>query len=416
MLKASVIFQTAPGMRPGLCYRRDAVRGSVTTAGARLLIAVVAGLLALATPALTWAASPGDVRAQADVLRARQAATVGAEQVALLDLYALETSLGRARGDLAALRARIEKLQREQDETMHRLTIARRVVAKTELALGQELRLLYERGEPNTIAVLLGADSLDAAIAELDSIDQTARDHLRIIDQTRRARSQASALRRDLARRHASLRATEQSLAGAVTRLEQSSTARAAFLARLRSQRHLATARIAGLEAQAAAAEAKSRRLAEQARERAAAAAATAAAAKAKAPARAQPATATAPTKPGPAVGLVTLPVAEAPAGASLPLDGASAAADAGQRTLTVTATAYTVRGRTATGLPTSWGIVAVDPNVIPLGTKLTIPGYGEAIAADTGPGVQGAAIDVWVPDSAAAAAFGRRTVTIVLH
>ena len=397
-------------MRPGLCYRRDAVRGSVTTAGARLLIAVVAALLALAASAQTWAASPGDIRAQAAVLRARQAATVRAEQVALLDLYALETSLGRARGDLATLRARIETLQREQDETLHRLTIARRVVAKTELALGQELRLLYERGEPNTIAVLLGAESLDAAIAELDSIDQTARDHLRIIAQTRRARSQASALRRDLARRHASLGATEQSLAGAVTRLEQSRTARAAFLARLRSQRHLATARIAGLEAQAAAAEAKSRRLAEQARARAAAVAATAAAAQAKAPAQAQPATPTAPTKTGPAVGL------ETPAGASLPLDGASAVAGAGQRTLTVTATAYILRGRTATGLPTSWGIVAVDPNVIPLGTKLTIPGYGEAIAADTGPGVQGAAIDVWVPDLAAATAFGRRTVTIVLH
>ena len=392
-------------MRPGLCYRRDAVRGSVTTAGARLLIAVVAALLALAASAQTWAASPGDIRAQAAVLRARQAATVRAEQVALLDLYALETSLGRARGDLATLRARIETLQREQDETLHRLTIARRVVAKTELALGQELRLLYERGEPNTIAVLLGAESLDAAIAELDSIDQTARDHLRIIAQTRRARSQASALRRDLARRHASLGATEQSLAGAVTRLEQSRTARAAFLARLRSQRHLATARIAGLEAQAAAAEAKSRRLAEQARARAAAAAA-----QAKAPAQAQAATATAPTTTGPAVGL------ETPAGASLPLDGASAVAGAGQRTLTVTATAYILRGRTATGLPTSWGIVAVDPNVIPLGTKLTIPGYGEAIAADTGPGVQGAAIDVWVPDLAAATAFGRRTVTIVLH
>ena len=164
-----------------------------------------------------WAASPGDIRAQADVLRARQAATVRAEQVALLDLYSLETRLGRARGDLAALRARIERLRREQAETTHRLTIARRVVAKTELALGQELRLLYERSEPNTIAVLLGAESLDAAIVELDSIDQSARDHLRVIDQTRRARSRASALQHDLARRHASLRATERSLAGAVT-------------------------------------------------------------------------------------------------------------------------------------------------------------------------------------------------------
>ena len=370
---------------------------------------MVAALLALITAAQMWAASPGEIRAQAGVLRARQAATVRAEQVALLDLYALETSLGRARGDLTALRARIGRLRLEQAATERRLAIARRVVVRTELALGQALRLLYERSEPNTVAVLLGAESLDAAIAELDSIDQSARDHLRIIDQTRRARSQARALQRDLARRHASLRATKRSLTGAVTRLEQSRNARATFLARLRSQHRVAAARIAGLEAQAAAAEAKSRRLAEQARATAQAAAAAGATAT----------TATAPTTgatPGAAVGPVTLQPAETPDGATLPLAGASAATAAGQRTLTVTVTAYTLRGRTATGLPTSWGIVAVDPNVIPLGTRMTIPGYGEAIAADTGPGVRGAAIDVWVPDPAVAVAFGRRTVTIVLH
>ena len=391
------------------------MRGSVTTATARLLIAVLAGTFALAAPASTWAASPGDIRAQADVLRARNATTLRAEQVALLDLYALETSLGRARDDLSRLRARTATLQRERGETLKRLTIARRVVARSEVTLAQELRFLYQRGEPNTIAVLLGAESLDAAVSELDRIDQTARDHLRIIDQTRRARSQASALQRDLARRQTRLRAGQRSLAGAVTRLELSRRSRAAFLARLRSQRRLAAARIAGLESEATAAEAKSRRLAEEARLRAAAAQAAAqAAARAKGAAQANT---TAPTTTS-ATAPATTPAEAPPPGATLPLDGAAAVAvpGSGQRTLTVTATAYILRGRTATGLPTSWGIVAVDPNVIPLGTKMTIPGYGEAIAADTGPGVQGAAIDVWVPDLASATAFGRRTVTIVLH
>jgi 3D (Asp-Asp-Asp) domain-containing protein len=88
----------------------------------------------------------------------------------------------------------------------------------------------------------------------------------------------------------------------------------------------------------------------------------------------------------------------------------------AGGQQLTVVATGYALPGRTATGMPVGWGVVAVDPSVIPLGTRMTIPGYGEGVAADTGGAIQGAVIDVWVPTAAAAAAWGRRTVTITLH
>jgi cystine transport system substrate-binding protein len=84
-------------------------------------------------------------------------------------------------------------------------------------------------------------------------------------------------------------------------------------------------------------------------------------------------------------------------------------------RTLTVSATAYSLPGFTASGLPVGWGVVAVDPNVIPLGTHMTIPGYGEAVAADTGSAVKGATIDVWFPTLALASAWGRRSITITL-
>ena len=76
--------------------------------------------------------------------------------------------------------------------------------------------------------------------------------------------------------------------------------------------------------------------------------------------------------------------------------------------------------GTTATGINLHGSphklIVAVDPSVIPLGTRMTIPGYGEGVAADTGGAVQGAVIDLWFPTAAQAAAWGRRTVTITLH
>ena len=72
--------------------------------------------------------------------------------------------------------------------------------------------------------------------------------------------------------------------------------------------------------------------------------------------------------------------------------------------------------GTTATGLPVGWGIVAVDPSVIPLGTHMTVPGYGEAVAADVGGAVIGNTIDLWFPSVGQAQQWGRRVVTITLH
>jgi 3D (Asp-Asp-Asp) domain-containing protein len=72
-------------------------------------------------------------------------------------------------------------------------------------------------------------------------------------------------------------------------------------------------------------------------------------------------------------------------------------------RTMTVYATWYAPgRGAgyyTATGLRVGYGIVAVDPSVIPLGTRICVPGYGVAVAADTGGGVRGYMIDLAYPE-----------------
>ncbi len=58
--------------------------------------------------------------------------------------------------------------------------------------------------------------------------------------------------------------------------------------------------------------------------------------------------------------------------------------------------------GITASGVPVTKGIVAVDPAVIPLGTRLYIPGYGFAVAGDTGGGIKGNMIDLGYPDGVA--------------
>jgi 3D (Asp-Asp-Asp) domain-containing protein len=69
--------------------------------------------------------------------------------------------------------------------------------------------------------------------------------------------------------------------------------------------------------------------------------------------------------------------------------------------------------GVTATGMMAGYGVAAVDPSVIPLGSRLYIPGYGEAIAADTGGAIVGHKIDLCMEDYGAAMQFGRRDVTV---
>lgn len=69
--------------------------------------------------------------------------------------------------------------------------------------------------------------------------------------------------------------------------------------------------------------------------------------------------------------------------------------------------------GITAMGIPATYGVVAVDPSIIPLGTRLYIPGYGMAIAADTGGAIVGYCIDLCMESYSEAMDFGRRVVTV---
>jgi 3D (Asp-Asp-Asp) domain-containing protein len=83
---------------------------------------------------------------------------------------------------------------------------------------------------------------------------------------------------------------------------------------------------------------------------------------------------------------------------------------------LKVDAVAYYLPGKTAFGVPVRKGVVAVDPKLIPLGTKLHVPGYGPALAADVGYAIKGRVIDLWFPSTAQARAWGRQTVTITVY
>lgn len=87
-------------------------------------------------------------------------------------------------------------------------------------------------------------------------------------------------------------------------------------------------------------------------------------------------------------------------------------------------ATAYTagaescwpyVDGKTATMQAAGYGVAAVDPTVVPLGTRLYVEGYGFAVASDIGGDIKGNRIDLFMPELRTARKFGRRDVTVHL-
>ncbi len=84
------------------------------------------------------------------------------------------------------------------------------------------------------------------------------------------------------------------------------------------------------------------------------------------------------------------------------------------KRAYLMTATAYCEPGgTTATGTPVQWGTVAVDPRIIPLGSKVFVDGYGQATASDTGGAIRGNRIDLYMDSPQTAADWGVRTVIV---
>ena len=92
------------------------------------------------------------------------------------------------------------------------------------------------------------------------------------------------------------------------------------------------------------------------------------------------------------------------------------AAASAGVSRGSFTATAYCLKGRTAMGHGVRRGIIAADPRVLRLGSKVNLNagGYsGQYLVSDTGGRIKGKKIDIWVASCAEARRFGRRTVSL---
>jgi peptidoglycan DL-endopeptidase CwlO len=315
---------------------------------AGVVAACVAALAALQLPAASGAGSPSELRERARSLRVENDALAGRARAAWLSSVSLGTRLEQTRAGLVRLQARTRSIAEQRDEADQSLRLARRTLTVSQQRLANRVRVLYEQGDADPMAVLVGAQSIDEAISGLEHIRRIASQDKLVIEQAEAARARLIVATRRLAAREAEARRAEAATAATLVALEAARREQAARLASFRAEQSSNSDAISSLESQA-------RELAAQA----------------------------GPQRSG---------------------------------TLTVTATGYSLKGRTATGVSVGYGIVAVDPSVIPLGTKMAIPGYGEGVAADTGGAVAGARIDVWFPTRAEALAWGTRTVSITLH
>jgi 3D (Asp-Asp-Asp) domain-containing protein len=305
---------------------------------------------------------------QVQRLRAEASSIEHQKRSAILSLYSLDSRLAAAYDRLAALRRSERTLRAQRAMLATELRLARLNARLSQRELAARVRALYDHGTTSTLEVIFGASSLSDAVTELDNLDRvTSVDH-EILVQVHAARARELQTSQKLAAREARLQAAIRDAGAEARSLAGVRAERSAYVDRLSAQAAVDAQQLARLEAQAQAAEAKAHQL------------------------------------------------TQAPPAAALALPVHTRSTLATGETVTLVSTGYCLTGTTATGLPVGWGVAAVDPSVIPLGTHLSIPGYGAAVAADTGGSVVGDRIDLWFPTCAQAGGWGTRSVTIALH
>jgi 3D (Asp-Asp-Asp) domain-containing protein len=293
-------------------------------------------------------------------LRSQGAAIENQKRSALLSLYSLDSRLSASQAQLDTLRGREQAIRAQRASLALQLHVARVGTRLSQQRLADRLRALYDHGSTSTIEVIFGATSLTDAVAQLDNLDRVTSVNAQLLTQLRSSQVRTLRTKQQLAVRQARLERAISSAAAETQRLAGVRAERSAYVARLTYRQ----SQIALLDVQARAAEAKAQQLTQS-----------------------PPAAADA---------------VPAPTGSG--------------NTIAVVSTGYCLTGTTATGIPVGWGVAATDPSVIPLGTHLTIPGYGAAVAADTGSAIVGARIDLWFPSCAQASGWGSKSVTIALH
>jgi 3D (Asp-Asp-Asp) domain-containing protein len=290
----------------------------------------------------------------------------------VVELFATEVALARAQAESERHAQRELRLALARERLLDRSAIARGSLVATHERIGALLRRLYIEGDAEPVAVILGARSLEAVLEGIDGLERATRRNRELAAEARRRASALDAQLSRLTETQAALSVARRNADAATARLVVATGRKRATIAALEHRHDLTAARLA--------AEAREAELAAQ------------------------------------RIETPTLAADTAPAADAAPASEPATPSAGGTRMLVVDAVAYHLPGRTASGLPVGVGVIAVDPTVIPLGTRVFVPGYGPAVAADVGSAIRGNLIDLWMPSTAAARAWGRRTVTITVY
>ena len=155
---------------------------------ARLLVIAVCACVAGVVAAAGGAENSNGLRQRADALRSENDTLANRLHGAVLGLYSLDAQVSRARSRLAALESRRNDIAVRKRSIRMRLDTARKDLRISQTRLAVLVHTLYEQGATDPLAVILGAESLDDALATLDDLARSATQHSQVATQSRNAR------------------------------------------------------------------------------------------------------------------------------------------------------------------------------------------------------------------------------------
>jgi peptidoglycan hydrolase CwlO-like protein len=283
---------------------------------------------------------------------------------ALQDLVAVDSEVGRYDGEITAVNDQLSGLGASIEAAKAQLTEVQSNLLDRQEILEKRIRSTYKSDDMGYLEVVMGAGDFSDFLNRIDMINEIAEDDRRLIDSIKDTKQQIETDLADLEQKQAEQESLLTELNSAQQNLLDAQAEQQSVVTSIQTQRELNEEELIQLQSQAASIEAS---------------------------------------------------MAQAQTEAVASNGGDYSPPPAGGTTLTMTATSYCMEGTTATGMPVGQGVIAVDPSVIPLGTKVYVSGYGDAIAADTGGAIVGNIIDVWLPCSDAYA-WGSRTVTVTIY
>ena len=289
-------------------------------------------------------------------------------QQALRDLVAVDSEVNRYSNEIAGTNQRRADIQAAIAEDQARLDEYQSQLNNRQGALEKRLRGSYKSDDVGYLEMVMGAGDISDFLNRVDMINYIAEEDRQLITAVQDAKRGIEEKIANLSDMRNQLAGTAEQLGAAQTNLLDAKGRQQSVVGSLQSEMQANQGQVAQLQAEAASIEARMNDMQQQA----------------------------------------TSVSSGGGSGYSPPPSGGGAS-------YSMEATAYCLGGTTASGMPVGHGIIAVDPSVIRLGSRVHVSGYGDAIAADTGGAIVGNRIDVWLP-CGDAYAWGRRTVTVTVY